>query len=170
LRQESKGGKNKEIRSSYYNEASTRGVMLPINHTWAASSLTHLSETAPQMDVAIHDSEPLGEELRAYPALDSSLWPRRAPREAAHTSLQGWLAPLPRQSSEPMVLAVEGVAPKAVRAMPSFLSEGTWNAERVLHQPWQAVETALGAADGVLLVDGRDCPKQGRHSAGVKRH
>src|SRR5256886_12101196 len=68
-----------------------------------------------------------------------------------------------------MVLAVDGVAPKAVRALQSFISEGQWNDERLLHQHWQEVETDLGAADGVLMVDGSDFPKQGVHSVGVKR-
>ena len=68
-----------------------------------------------------------------------------------------------------MVLAVEGVAPTAVRAMPSCISAGTWNAERLWHQPWPAVETDLGAEAGVRMVDGREVPKHGRHWAGVRR-
>jgi SRSO17 transposase len=131
--------------------------------------MTDLIETAPKMDLAIQDIEPLVEALRAYHAIYSPLLQRREQREAAHTYLQGLLAPLPRKSIEPMVLAVEGVAPKAVRAMQSFISEGTWQDERLLHQHWQEVETDLGADEGVLMVDGSDFPKQGSHSVGVKR-
>ena len=76
------------------------------------------------MDLATPDIEHLVEELRAYHALYSPLFQRREQRDAAHTDLQGWLAMLPRKSIEPMVLAVEGVAPKAVRAMQAFISEG----------------------------------------------
>jgi SRSO17 transposase len=79
------------------------------------------------------------------------------------------LASLPRKSIEPMVLAVDGVAPKAVRAVQSFMSEGRWDDEGLLHQHWQEVETVLGADDGVLMVDGSDLPKQGVHAIGVKR-
>jgi SRSO17 transposase len=111
----------------------------------------------------------LVEELHAYHAIYSPLFQRREQREAAHSYLQGLLATLPRKSIEPMVLAVDGVAPKAVRAMQSFISEGQWNDERLLHQHWKEVETDLGAADGVLMVDGSDFPKQGIHSVGVKR-
>ena len=121
------------------------------------------------MDLAIQDIEHLVEELRAYHAIYSPLFQRREQREAAHSYLQGLLATLPRKSIEPMVLAVDGVAPKAVRAMQSFISEGQWNDERLLHQHWKEVETDLGADDGVLMVDGSDFPKQGVHSVGVKR-
>jgi SRSO17 transposase len=119
--------------------------------------------------LAIEDIEHLVKEWRAYHALYSPLFPRREQRDAAHVYLQGLLAALPRQSIEPLVLAVEGVAPHAVRAMPSFISEGRWADERLLHQHWQAVARALGADDGVLMVDGRDVPKPGVHSAGVQR-
>jgi SRSO17 transposase len=143
--------------------------MLPLSHEWKESSMTTLIETRPKMDLAIQDIEHLVEELRTYHAIYSPLFQRREQREAAHTYLQGLLATLPRKSSEPMVLAVDGVAPEAVRAMQSFISEGTWNDEQLLHQHWKEVEADLGADDGVLMVDGSDFPKQGIHSVGVKR-
>jgi SRSO17 transposase len=131
--------------------------------------MSALIETTPKMDLTIQDIEYLVEELRAYHAIYSPLFQRREQREAAHAYLQGLLAALPRKSIEPMVLAVEGVVPKAVRAMQSFISEGTWDDERLLHRHWQEVEMALGTDDGVLMVDGSDFPKQGSQSAGVKR-
>jgi SRSO17 transposase len=143
--------------------------MLPINHAWKEGSMMDLIETTPKMDLAIQDIAHLVEELRAYHAIYSPLFQRREQREAAHSYLQGLLATLPRKSIEPMVLAVDGVAPKAVRAMQSFISEGQWHDERLLRQHWKEVETDLGAADGVLMVDGSDFPKQGVHSVGVKR-
>ena len=76
---------------------------------------------------------------------------------------------MPRKSIEPMVLAVAEVVPKAVRALQSFISEGRWDDEQLLHQHWKEVETDLGADEGVLMVDGSDVPKQGVHSVGVKR-
>ena len=131
--------------------------------------MTNLITTAPKMDVAVQDMVHLVEELHAYHAISSPLLQRRAQREAAHTSLQGLLAPLPRTSIEPMVLAGEGVAPKVVRAMQAVISEGMWDEERRLHQHWKAVARDLGATDGVWMVDGRDVPKPGIHAAGVKR-
>jgi SRSO17 transposase len=143
--------------------------MLHITPAREEGSMTAPIETTPKMDLAIQDIAHLVEELRAYHAIYSPLLQRREQREAAHTYLQGLLAPLPRKSIEPMVLAVEGVAPKAVRAMQSFISEGQWHDERLLHQHWKEVETELGADEGVLMVDGSDFPKQGIHSVGVKR-
>src|SRR6267142_4944597 len=128
-----------------------------------------LIETTPQMDLVTQDIEHLVEELCTYHTIYSPLFQRREQREAAHTYLQGLLATLPRKSIEPMVLAVDGVAPKAIRAMQSFISEGMWHDEQLLHQHWQEVEPHLGAAEGVLMVDGSDFPKQGVHSVGVKR-
>jgi SRSO17 transposase len=143
--------------------------MLSIRHPWKEDSMTAPIMTTPKMELAIADLERLVEEWRADHAIDGPLFQRREQREAASTSLQGVLAPLPRQSIEPRVLAVEGVAPKAVRAMQSCISAGRWDDERLLHQHWQEVATDLGADDGVLMVDGSDVPKQGLPSAGVKR-
>ena len=131
--------------------------------------MTTLIETAPKMDLAVQDIEHLVEELRAYHAIYSPLLQRREQREAAHTYLQGLLATLPRKSIEPMVLAVDGVAPAAVRAMQAFISEGQWNDERLLSQHWKEVDADLGTDDGVLMVDGSDVPQQGVHAVGVKR-
>jgi len=80
--------------------------MLPINHAWKGGSMTDLIETAPKMDLALQDMAHLVEAWRAYHAIDSPLLPRREQREAAHPSLQGVLAPLPRKSIEPMVMGI----------------------------------------------------------------
>src|SRR3989442_14577893 len=110
--------------------------MLPVNPAWKEGSMMDLIETTPKMDLAIHDIEHLVEELRAYHAIYSPLFQRREQREAAHTSLQGLLAPLPRKSIEPMVLAVGGVAPKAGRALQSVISEWMWHDGRPVHTHW----------------------------------
>ena len=152
-----------------HNEVSKCGVILPIGREWKEGRMTELIETAPKMDLAIEDIEHLVEELRAYHAIYSPLFQRREQRDAAYIYRRGLLAALPRKSIEPLVLAVEGVVPPAVRALQAFISEGRWADERLLHQHWKEVERDLGADDGVLMVDGSDVPKQGVHSAGVKR-
>src|SRR5712691_6971467 len=143
--------------------------MLPISHAWQEGSLMDLIETTPKMELVIQDIKHLVEALRDYHALYSPLFQRREQREAAHTYLQGLLAELPRKSIEPLVLALDGVHPHAVRAMQAFISEGTWDDDALLLQHWKEVGQDLGEDDGVLMVDGSDVPKQGVHSIGVKR-
>ena len=143
--------------------------MLPVNHAWQEGSRRDPSETTPKMDWAIPEIASLVEALRASHAMDSSWLQRREPREAAHASLQGGLATVPRTSIEPMVLAVAGVAPQAVRAMQALLRAGQWHDARLVHQHGQAGETDRGAAEGGLRVDGRAVPQQGIHAVGVKR-
>jgi SRSO17 transposase len=126
-------------------------------------------ETTVVMDLSPHDLEDLVEELRAYHALYSPLFQRREQREQAAKYLQGLLLDLPRKSIEPLVLALEGAQPHAVRAMQQFISEGSWDDTALLHRHWQEVDRDLGEDDGVLILDGSDFPKQGHESVGVKR-
>ena len=132
--------------------------------------MSDLIETTPRMELAIQDIEHLVEELRAYHAIYSPLFQRREQREAAHTYLQGLLAPLPRKSIEPMVLALDRRAPPRPcgPCRPSSV-KGRGTMRRLLHQHWKEVEQDLGEDEGVLMVDGSDFPKQGIHSVGVKR-
>ena len=99
-----------------------------------------LIDTAPKIDLAIQDITHLVAALRDYHGLYSPLFQRREQRQAAHTYLQGLLSELPRKSIEPMVLALEGVHPNAVRAMQAFISAGTWDDEALLSQHWKEVE------------------------------
>lgn len=126
-------------------------------------------ETAPVMALGPQDRGQLVEALRDHQAIDRPLFQRREQREWAETSLHGLLVKMPRQLVEPMVLALDGAEPNAVRARPLFLSEGAWDDHATLTRHWHEVDRALGEADGVLTLDGRDVPKQGHESVGVKR-
>ena len=125
--------------------------------------------TVPVMDLTPQALDNLVEELRAYHAIYSPLFQRREQREGAATYLHGLLLALPRQSIEPMILALEGPKAKAVRTTQLFISEGAWDDEGLLQRHWQEVDTSLGEDDGVLTLDGSDFLKQGRESVGVKR-
>jgi hypothetical protein len=85
--------------------------------------MTALIETAPKMDAAIEAMEHLVEEWRADHALDSPLFQRREPRDAASIDCRGVLAALPRTSIEPLGLAVEGVVPPGGTG-PAVLHQG----------------------------------------------
>jgi SRSO17 transposase len=131
--------------------------------------MTDLIETVPPRDVAIADMEQRVEAWRDSHAIYSPLLPRRAQRTLAPTSLQGLLSEGPRKSIAPMVWALTGGNPHAVRAMQSCIREGAWDDETLWHQPWQEVETDVGTDEGVLRVAGSDVPPQGLHAAGVTR-
>ena len=126
-------------------------------------------DTAPAMELTPQAIDNLVEELRAYHAIYSPLFQRREQRAGAAKYLHGLLLDLPRKSIEPMVLALEGAQPQAVRTLQLFISEGAWEDEAILRHHWQEVNTSLGEDDGVLTLDGSDFLKQGRESVGVKR-
>ena len=126
-------------------------------------------DTVPVMDLRPQDLDKLVEELREYHALYSPLFQRREQREWAEKYTHGLLLELPRKSIEPMILALDGANPNAVRTMPLFISEGAWDDRALLHQHWQEVDRELGEADGVLTLDGSDFLKQGQESVGVNR-
>jgi SRSO17 transposase len=126
-------------------------------------------ETTTGMDLTPGDLDDLVEELREYHAIYSPLFQRREQRERAATYLHGLLLDLPRKSIEPLILALEGAQPQAVRAMQQFISEGSWDDTAILHRHWQEVDRDLGEDDGTLILDGSDFPKQGGASVGVKR-
>jgi hypothetical protein len=116
-------------------------------------------ETTAVIDVPPRDLDHLVEELRAYHAIYSPLFQRRAQREWAAQSLPGMLVELPRTSIEPLVLALEGAPPPA----------GRWDDTALLPRHWQEVEREVGEDDGGLILDGSDFPTQGPDSVGVKR-
>jgi SRSO17 transposase len=118
-------------------------------------------ETIPVMELPPRDLEHLVEELRAYHAIYSPLFQRYEQREWAQKYLRGLLLELPCKSIEPMVLALEGAKPNAVRAMQQFIDEGAWDDQVILRRHWQEVDRELGEDDGVLILDGSDFPKQG---------
>ena len=126
-------------------------------------------ETVPAMALAPQDITQLVEELREYHRIYSPLFQRREPREGAEKDLHGLLWEIPRKSIEPMVLALDGADPNAVRALQLFISEGAWPDEALLERHWPEVAHDLGDDHGVLTVDGSDFLKQGHESVGVKR-
>jgi SRSO17 transposase len=109
-------------------------------------------ETTAAMDLTPGDLNDLVEELRAYHAIYSPLFQRREQREWAAKYLHGLLLDLPRKSIEPLVLALEGAQPQAVRAMQQFISEGSWDDTALLHRHWEEVDRDLGEDDGTVAI------------------
>ena len=126
-------------------------------------------EPVPEMNLEPQDIEHLVDELREYHAIYSPLFYRREQREWSEKYLNGLLSDIPNKAIEPMILALAGADPNAIRATQHFISEGAWGDETILKRHWQEVDEDLGEEDGVFTLDGSDFPKQGNNSVGVKR-
>jgi SRSO17 transposase len=125
--------------------------------------------TAPVLDLSPRDLDNWVEALRKDQASSSLLCQRHEQREGAEKDLHGLLLEIFRKSIEPLVLALEGAKAQAVRTRQLFISDGTWDDNALLQRHWQAVETWLGADEGVLTLDGSDFVTQGQEAVGVKR-
>src|SRR3954464_6398461 len=112
-------------------------------------------------------------ELAAYHAHFAPLFRRPEQRAWAQVYLRGLLtADVPRKNVEALALRLLGAGPAAdrhVRAMQQFVGEGGWDDAGILAAHRRLVDETLGEADGVLIIDGSEVPKQGTHSVGVAR-
>lgn len=119
------------------------------------------------------DIDGLVDELAAYYAAFAPCFDRRDQRAWVELYLRGLLtADVPRKNIEAIALRLLGAgsaADRQVRALQHCISEAAWVDERLLAVHRRLVEETLGDDEGVLLIDGSDVPKQGRHSAGVAR-
>lgn len=117
------------------------------------------------------DLADVGEELTAYHAHFAPLFARREQRDWAAVYLRGLLtADVPRKNVEALALRLLGAgadAPRQVRALQQFIGAGAWDDAALLAAHERLVAGTLGEADGVLILDGRDVPKRGRHAVGV---
>jgi SRSO17 transposase len=139
---------------------------------WAA--ITDLTgRLSPDLHLRSADLEGIVEELAAYHARFAPCFVRQEQRTWAEVYLRGLLvADVPRKNVEAMALRLLGAGPGAerhVRALQHFVGEGAWDDDTLLDEHQRYVDETLGEADGVLIIDGSDVPKQGTHSAGVAR-
>lgn len=132
--------------------------------------MNRTNDVAPVLKLRANElSERLLPELAAYHEHYSPLFKRREQREQSLKYLEGLLSDIPNKSVEAMVLHREGDNANAIRAGQQFLSQDAWSDDEILAQHWQEVAEDLGDADGVIILDGGDFPKQGKESVGVKR-
>jgi len=113
------------------------------------------------------DIDASAEELIAFHHLFHDCFYRREQRQWSLFYLCGQLSNLERKTIEPMVLALHGADPKAVRAAQRFMTESTWDRSRMREHQHELIAEDLGEADGVVIADGSGFPKQGSHSVGV---
>lgn len=67
------------------------------------------------------------QQLLAYHRQFADLFARREQRQWSLLYLRGQLSDIERKTIEPMVMAMHGVDPAAVRAVQNFLGEGPWD-------------------------------------------
>jgi SRSO17 transposase len=121
----------------------------------------------PALKLTARDVESMVDELLTYHRLIASCFQRREQRRWSLFYLCGQLSNLPRKTSAPMVLQLQGPDDNAVRALNQFLGEGGWKTPRLMRRHQELVAQTLGDPEGVVIVDGSGFPKQGDHSAGV---
>src|SRR5256886_2745785 len=128
---------------------------------------------SPELHLRPADLEAFADDVVAYHARFAPLFARQEQRDWAEVSLRGLLvADVPRKNVEAMALRLLGAGPGAechVRALQHFVGEGAWDDDAILAEHQRYVDETLGDADGVLIIDGSDVPKQGTHSVGVAR-
>ena len=122
--------------------------------------------SVPRFRLGVGDVRQLADELVAYHGEFAGLFHRKEQAHWAMLYLEGLILPAQGKSVERMALRLSG---GNVRNMQQFLGEGAWDDVVVLDKHAELVAESLGAADGVVIVDGTDFPKKGRYSAGVAR-
>jgi SRSO17 transposase len=121
----------------------------------------------PSSRLALGDIDAISDELKAYHRLFHTVFQRREQRYWSLVYLCGQLSDLERKTIEPMVLALLGSEPNAVRAVEHFISQGQWKTPALISRYQEVVGEWLGDPQGVVIIDGSGFPKQGHDSAGV---
>lgn len=107
-------------------------------------------------------------ELEEYHAIYSPFLGNEKQRVYSQHYLAGLLDPeIKRKSAENIALATVGT--EDVRNLQHFLGESRWPDDEIRAEHRRQVGLTLGTSDGVIILDGSDCAKQGEHSVGVQR-
>jgi len=121
----------------------------------------------PSCRLTARDVTTSADELLAYHRQFQPLFQRREQRDWSLLYLCGQLSNLERKTIEPMILALIGPNPNAIRGMQQFIGQGEWEPGPFLELAQTLVAEWLGEPDGVVIVDGSGFPKRGSHSVGV---
>ncbi|MCI0348281.1 MAG: IS701 family transposase [Acidobacteriales bacterium] len=132
-----------------------------------ASRRPPASGRKPLRRLTVREVTTSADELLAFQREFHSLFKRREQREWFLLYLCGQLSNLERKTIEPMILALIGANPNAIRGMQQFIGHGAWITTPFLEQAQGRVADWLGEPDGVVIVDGSGFPKQGAYSVGV---
>lgn len=131
------------------------------------SRMPPASGRKPRSRLTNQDVATSADELLAFHKRFRDLFQRREQRDWSLVYLCGQLSNLERKTIEPLVLALLGPDPNAVRTAQHFIGQGAWAWEPFLERAQKLVTEWLGEPDAVVIADGSGFPKQGKHSAGV---
>jgi len=120
----------------------------------------------PKFDLDRNDVEGFVDILKGFHAEFRDCFAREEARENFFYYTIGQFSQLERKSIEPMALNVEGAK---VRAIQRFISEATWDDEKMLEIYRCMVNDDMGKENGVLIIDESGFRKKGDESAGVYR-
>lgn len=123
----------------------------------------------PSGALASSQVETLLDELIAFHRLFCHVFRRREQRHWSAVYLCGQLSNLERKTMEPIILALEGANPNAIRALQQFIGQGTWASQALVLEQQRRIAEWLGDPQGIVIVDGSGFPKQGDDSVGVAR-
>lgn len=119
----------------------------------------------PDLDSAVLDR------VRAYPARFAPDFPQSKPARRAGVYLHALLADGERQSVEPLsrrVTCPPGLVSRdPEQALQRFISQSTWDEQKVMARYRAMVAERFASADGVFVIDDTGLPKRGTHSVGV---
>ena len=124
-----------------------------------ASRRPPASGRKPTDRISARDVSMTADELQVFHRQFQSLFPRREQRDESLLYLCGQLSNLERKTIEPMVLALLGADPNAIRRLQQFIGQGAWESTPLLIHAQSLVSTWLGESDGVVIVDGSGFPK-----------
>src|SRR3974390_1350491 len=88
----------------------------------------------PALRLTLGDLDAISDELKDYHQLFQVVFQRREQRYWSLVYLCGQLSDLASKTIEPMVLALLGPAPNAVRAVEHFISQGQWQTPELMHR------------------------------------
>lgn len=107
-------------------------------------------------------------ELESYYAIYRPYFSEKEQGEYGYHYLSGLLDPsIERKSAENIALARIGA--KGVRPVQYFLGESRWQDQGIIAEHRYQSGVHFGDENGVIILDGSDCAKQGEHSVGVQR-
>ena len=120
------------------------------------------SARKPSRPLTARPVEALHDELITFHHLFRLVFQRQEQQHWSAVYLCGQLSNIERKTMEPIILALEGANPNAVRALLQFIGQGTWSSQVLVLEQQRRIAEWLGDRQGIVIVDGSGFPKTRR--------